>query len=78
MWAEEAGRKGREGQEVASDSQMCESLCVLLILTATLLGNYYYSLFAEEETEPLPGCKVLDVPCICHVPMVKAESHGNA
>lgn len=47
---------------------MCESHLVLLILTATLLGNYYYSLFAEGETEALPGCKVVAVPCICDVP----------
>lgn len=44
------------------------SLLVLLILTATLLGNYYYSLFAEGETKALPGCKVMAVPWICDVP----------
>lgn len=57
---------------------MCDSRLVLLILTATLLGNYYYSLFAEGETEALPGRKALAVPYICDVPMEKAESNDSA
>lgn len=51
----------------SSHAGKCESSSVL-ILSATLLGNYLYFLLAEGETEALPGFKVFAVSCMCDVP----------